>query len=52
MLFPSFVFDHPRAFKAITRHLVYYARGHIMEARPKGFDYDHLRLDQGIIREL
>ena len=51
LLFPCYTFDHAPGFRNASKYLVYRATGHITERRPNGFTYDHLRLDQTIIRE-
>ncbi|KAK4546193.1 hypothetical protein LTR36_002330 [Oleoguttula mirabilis] len=51
LLFPCYTFDHAQGFRAATKYLVYRATGHIVERRPPGFAYEHLRLDQNVLRE-
>ncbi|KAK5124014.1 hypothetical protein LTR85_002211 [Meristemomyces frigidus] len=52
LLFPCYTFDHAQGFRAATKYLVYRATGHIVERRPLGFQYEHLRLDQNILQQL
>lgn len=52
VLFPCYAFDHAAGFAAATKYLVYNARGHISELRPRGFRHDHLRLDSAIMSTL
>jgi len=51
LLFPCYTFDHAQGFRTATKYLVYRATGHIVERRPTGFAYEHLRMDQNILRK-
>jgi hypothetical protein len=50
LLFPLHTFDHAAGFAAATKFLAYNYVGHIVESRPQGVKYQHLHLDQNILR--
>ena len=51
LLLPCFTFDHAVGFQQATEFLVYHGCRHITEKRPADFPFDHLRLDQSVIRK-
>jgi hypothetical protein len=51
LLFPCHTFDYAPGFACVTKYLANNATGHITEKRPTGIRYDHLRLENQVIRK-
>jgi hypothetical protein len=51
LLFPCHTFNHAKGFAAATEYLVYNTDRNITEQKPLGYEHDHLRLDQRVIRK-